>query len=67
MAGLHALEQGRSYLVEGRRNAFGVRLTHMMPLGLTARVFERVMRLREQRARHGGERAAAPLASRSRP
>jgi short-subunit dehydrogenase len=44
MAGLRALEQGRPYVVEGRRNAFGVQLTHMTPLALTARVFARVMR-----------------------
>jgi short-subunit dehydrogenase len=67
MAGLRALEQGRPYVVEGRRNAFGVQLTHMTPLALTARVFARVMRPREQEANPGGERAATPLASRSRP
>lgn len=67
IAGLRALEQGRPYVVEGRRNAFGVQLTHMTPLALTARVFARVMRPREREAKSGGERAAAPLASRSRP
>ncbi len=63
MAGLRALEQGRPYVVEGRRNAFGAQLTHMTPLALTTRVFARVMHPRKQEARPGGERSAAPLAS----
>lgn len=46
MADLRTLEQCRSYVVEGRRNAFGVQLSHMTPLGLTTRVFERAMRPR---------------------
>ncbi len=67
MTGLRALEQGRPYAVEGRRNAFGVQLTHMTPLGLTARVFARVTRPHKQEATPVGERSATPLASRSRP
>jgi uncharacterized protein len=67
MAGLRALEQGRPYAVEGRRNAFGAQLTHMTPLALTTRVFARVMHPRHQEAAPGGERAATPLASQSRP
>ena len=67
MTGLHALEQGRPYAVDGRSNAFGVHLTHMAPLALMARVFARVMRPRKQEARPGGERSATPLASQSRP
>ncbi len=67
MAGLRALEQGRPYAVEGRRNAFGAQLTHMTPLALTTRVFARVMHPRMQEAAPGGERSATPLASQSRP
>lgn len=67
MAGLRALEQGRPYAVEGRRNAFGAQLTHMTPLALTARVFARVMRPRKIETKHREERSATPLASRSRP
>jgi short-subunit dehydrogenase len=67
MAGLRALEQGRPYAVEGRRNAFGAQLTHMTPLALTTRVFARVMHPRHQEAAPGGERSATPLASQSRP
>ncbi len=67
MTGLRALEQGRPYAVEGRRNAFGAQVTHMTPLALTARVFARVMRPRKQQAKPGGEISATPLASRSRP
>jgi uncharacterized protein len=67
MTGLRALEQGRPYVVEGRRNAFGAQVTHMSPLALTARVFARVMRPRKQEAQPGGERSAIPLASRSMP
>ena len=67
VTGLRALEQGRPYAVEGRRNAFGVQLTHMAPLAFTARVFARVMRPRKQEAAPVGERSATPLASRSRP
>src|SRR6266581_6082291 len=55
MAGLRALEQGRPYAVEGRRNAFGAQLTHMTPLALTARVFERVMRPPKQEAKPGAK------------
>jgi uncharacterized protein len=55
VAGLRALEQARPYAVEGRRNAFGAQVTHMTPLALTARVFERVMRPRKQEAQPGGE------------
>lgn len=44
MTGLRALEQGKPYAVEGRRNAFGAQVTHMTPLALTTRVFERVTR-----------------------
>jgi short-subunit dehydrogenase len=51
IAGLHALEQGRPYAVEGRRNAFGAQVTHMTPLALTARVFARVMQPRKQEAK----------------
>jgi short-subunit dehydrogenase len=50
MTGLRALEQGRPYAVEGRRNAFGAQVTHMTPLALTTRVFERVMRPRKKEA-----------------
>ena len=50
MAGLRALEQGRPYAVEGRRNAFGAQLTHMTPLALTTRVFAKVMHPRKQEA-----------------
>jgi short-subunit dehydrogenase len=50
MAGLRALEQGRPYAVEGRRNAFGAQVTHMTPLALTTRVFARVMRPRKKEA-----------------
>jgi len=67
MAGLRALEQGRPYAVEGRRNAFGAQLTHMTPLALTTRVFAKVMHPRKQEAAPGGERSATPLASQSRP
>ena len=67
MTGLRALEQGRPYAVEGRRNAFGAQITHMSPLALTARVFARVMRPRKKEAKPVGERSATPLASRSRP
>ncbi len=67
MTGLRALEQGKPYAVEGRRNAFGAQVTHMTPLALTARVFARVMRPRKQQAKPGGESSATPLASRSRP
>jgi short-subunit dehydrogenase len=65
MTGLRALEQGRPYAVEGRRNAFGAQLTHMTPLALTARVFERVMRPPKKEAQPGEERSATPLTSRS--
>ncbi len=67
MTGLRALEQGRPYAVEGRRNAFGAQMTHMTPLALTAHVFERVMRPHKQQEQPVGERLATPLASRSRP
>jgi short-subunit dehydrogenase len=67
MAGVRALERGQPYAVEGRRNAFGAQLTHMMPLALTTRVFARVMHPRKQEAAPGGQRLATPLASRSRP
>ena len=67
MAGLRALEQGRPYAVEGRRNAFGVQLTHLAPLALTARAFARMMRPRKQEAKPRGERSTTPLVSRSRP
>ena len=67
MAGLRALEEGRPYVVEGRRNAFGAQLTHMTPLALTTRVFAKVMHPRKQEAAPGGERSATPLASQSRP
>jgi len=50
MTGLRALEQGRPSAVEGFRNAFGAQITHMTPLALTARVFERVMRPRKKEA-----------------
>jgi hypothetical protein len=50
MTGLGALEQGRPYAVEGRRNAFGAQVTHMTPLALTTRVFARVMRPRKKEA-----------------
>jgi short-subunit dehydrogenase len=50
MTGLRALEQGRPYAVEGRRNAFGAQVTHVSPLALTTRVFERVMRPRKKEA-----------------
>src|SRR6266702_1119512 len=53
LAGLRALDERRPYAVEGRRNAFGAQLTHMTPLALTARVFERVMRPRKQEAQPG--------------
>ena len=48
MTGLRALERGRPYAVEGRRNAFGAQLTHMAPLALMARVFARAMRPRKR-------------------
>jgi uncharacterized protein len=67
MTGLRALEQGRPYAVEGRRNAFGAQVTHMAPLALTTRVFARVMRPRKKEAKPEGEQLATPLASRSRP
>ena len=67
MAGLHALEQGRPYAVEGRRNAFGAQITHMTPLALTTRVFAKVMRPRQKEAKPEVERSATPLASQSRP
>jgi uncharacterized protein len=67
MTGLRALEQGRPYAVEGRRNAFGAQLTRMTPLALTARVFARMMWPPKQETKPGGERAAIPLASRSKP
>ena len=50
MAGLRALEQGRPYAVEGQRNAFGAQVTHMTPLALITRVFERVMRPHKKEA-----------------
>jgi len=67
MTGLRALEQGRPYAVEGRRNAFGAQITHMSPLALTMRVFARVMRPRKKEAKPGVERSATPLASQNRP
>ncbi len=67
MTGLHALEEGRPYAVEGRSNAFGVQLTHMTPLALTVRVFARMMRPHKKEAQPGGKRSATPLASRSGP
>ena len=66
MTGLRALEQGRPYAVEGRSNAFGVQLTHMMPLALTARLFARMTRPKQE-AQSGGKRSVTPLTSRSRP
>ena len=67
MTGLRALEQGRPYAVEGRRNAFGAQITHMSPLALTMRVFARVMRPHKKEAKPGVERSATPLASQNRP
>jgi short-subunit dehydrogenase len=66
MTGLRALEQGRPYAVEGRRNAFGAQLTHMTPLALTTRVFAKVMRPHKKEAKPEGEQSAIPLVSRSR-
>lgn len=65
-AGLRTLEQGRPYVVAGRRNAFGAQLTHTTPLTLTTRVFARVMHPRME-TKAGGEKSATPLASQSRP
>ena len=45
--GLRALEQGRPYAVDGRRNAFAAQITHRTPLALTARVAEKAMRPRK--------------------
>ena len=47
MTGLRALEQGRPYAVDGRRNAFAAQITHRTPLALTARVAEKAMRPRK--------------------
>ncbi len=66
MTGLRALEQGRPYAVEGRRNAFGAQLTHMTPLALTTRVFAKVMRPHKKEAKPEREQSAIPLVSRSR-
>jgi hypothetical protein len=67
MTGLDALEQGRPYAVDRRRNAFGAQITHMTPLALTARVFESVMRPRKKEAAPEGEKSPTPLARPSRP
>ena len=67
MTGLRALERGRPYAVEGRSNAFGVQITHMMPLALTARLFESVTRPRKKEAQPGGKRSATSLVGSSRP
>src|SRR6516164_5516410 len=47
MTGLRALEQGRPYAVDGRRNAFVAQITQRTPLALTARVAEKAMRPRK--------------------
>jgi short-subunit dehydrogenase len=67
MTGLRALEKERPYTVEGRRNAFGVQLTHMMQLALTARLFARMTRPHTKDELSGGKRPATPLTARSRP
>jgi uncharacterized protein len=67
MTGLRALEQGRPYAVDGRRNFLGAQITHMTPLALTARVFERVMRPHTKEATPEGEKSPTLVASSSRP
>jgi uncharacterized protein len=67
LAGLRALERGRPYAVEGRSNAFGVQITHMMPLALTSRMFERVTRPHKKEAMSGKEKSSTPQASSSGP
>lgn len=66
MTGLRALERGRLYAVEGRRNAFGAQVTHMTPLALTSRVFARVMRPREKEVAQEAGKSRVPLARPSR-
>jgi len=67
ITGLRALERGRPYAVEGRGNAFGVQMTHMMPLALTARVFESMTRPRKKEATPDGEQSPTPLARPGKP
>lgn len=59
MTGLRALEKARPYAIEGWSNAFGVRLIHMLPLSLTARLFARMMRPQTKEAQPGGKRGSA--------
>jgi short-subunit dehydrogenase len=47
MTGLRALDHGRPYVVDGRRNAFAAQIIHRTPLALTARVAEKAMRPRK--------------------
>ena len=61
MTGLRALEHGRPYAVDGRRNAFAAQITHMAPLALTARVLEKAMRPRQQKV--SSERVKSPVTS----
>jgi short-subunit dehydrogenase len=57
MTGLRALEHGRPYAVDGRRNAFAAQITHMAPLALTARVLEKAMRPRKPEVSTKGEKS----------
>jgi short-subunit dehydrogenase len=59
--GLRALEQGRPYAVDGRRNAFAAQITHRTPLALTARVAEKAMRPRKPE--DSPEREKSPVTS----
>jgi short-subunit dehydrogenase len=61
MTGLRALERGRPYVVDGRRNAFTAQITHRTPLALTARVLEKAMRPRQQKV--SSERVKSPVTS----
>ena len=60
MTGLRALEQGRPYAVDGRRNAFVAKITRMMPLAITARVAEKAMRPRQQKVSSEREKSQLP-------
>jgi short-subunit dehydrogenase len=47
MTGLHALEQGQPYAIEGRHNAFVAQLARILPPSLTAQITARMMRPRK--------------------
>ena len=58
--GLRALEQGRPYAVDGRRNAFAAQITHRTPLALTARVAEKLMSPRKPEVSTKREQSPLP-------